>query len=140
MSFNFMAANTTCSDFGALKIKSAIVSPSICYEVMAWSGEWPRGDTPHPRSGAVAALRWTSCVEIPQVQGQRNPSEMVGAGAAVRRYSTCKGKGEAPASSRRGESVFRIKPHSRQRCLEVSNETCVHQDPGTPERLRQNCV
>jgi len=37
-SFNFMAAVTICSDFGAPKIKSvsvSIVSPSICHEVMA---------------------------------------------------------------------------------------------------------
>ena len=36
-SFNFMAAVTICSDFGAPKIKSATVStvsPSICREVM----------------------------------------------------------------------------------------------------------
>ena len=35
--FNFMAAVTICSDFGAKKIKSDIVStvsPSICHEVM----------------------------------------------------------------------------------------------------------
>ena len=37
VSFNFMAAVTICSDFGAKKIKSltvSIVSPSICHEVM----------------------------------------------------------------------------------------------------------
>ena len=37
MSFNFMAAVTICSDFGAPKIESATVSlvyPSICHEVM----------------------------------------------------------------------------------------------------------
>ena len=37
MSFNFMAAVTVCSDFGAPQIKSvtvSIVSPSICHEVM----------------------------------------------------------------------------------------------------------
>ena len=37
MSFNFMAAVTICSDFGAPKIKSDsvfTVSPSICHEVM----------------------------------------------------------------------------------------------------------
>ena len=36
-SFNFVAAITVCSDFGAQKIKSATVStvsPSICHEVM----------------------------------------------------------------------------------------------------------
>ena len=36
-------------------------------------------------------------VEIPHVEGQRNPSKTVGAGMAVRRYPTPKGKGEAPA-------------------------------------------
>ena len=37
MSFNFMAAITICSDFGAPKIKLATVStvsPSICHEVV----------------------------------------------------------------------------------------------------------
>ena len=37
MSFNFMAAVTTCSDFGAQKIKDATVStfaPSVCHRVM----------------------------------------------------------------------------------------------------------
>ena len=36
-SFNFMAAVTICSDFGAKKTKSvtvSIVSPSICHEVI----------------------------------------------------------------------------------------------------------
>ena len=41
---------------------------------------------------------------------------------------------------RRGEITFRIKPHTRQRCSEVSKITCAHQDPETPQRLRQNCV
>ena len=37
VSFNFMAAVTTCSDFGAQNLKSvtvSTVSPSICYEAM----------------------------------------------------------------------------------------------------------
>ena len=37
MSFNFMAAITICSDFGAPKVKTetvSTVSPSICHEVM----------------------------------------------------------------------------------------------------------
>ena len=37
MSFNFMAAVTICSDFGALESKVSncfIVSPFICHEVM----------------------------------------------------------------------------------------------------------
>ena len=53
-----------------------------------WSGEWPRGDTAHPRSGEVAVLHWTSRVKIPHVQGQRKPSKTVGTGAAVRKYPT----------------------------------------------------
>ena len=41
---------------------------------------------------------------------------------------------------RRSEFTFKIKRHSHQRCSEGSNELCAHQDPGTPQRLRQNCV
>ena len=41
---------------------------------------------------------------------------------------------------RRGKFTFRIKPHSLQRCSEGSNTTCAHQDPGTPQRPRQNFV
>ena len=41
---------------------------------------------------------------------------------------------------RRGEFTFRIKPHSHQRCSEGSNKLCVHQDPRTSQRLRQDCV
>ena len=40
----------------------------------------------------------------------------------------------------RGKIMFGIKPHTRQRCLEGSNKTCVHQDPETPQRLSQTCV
>ena len=47
--------------------------------------EWPRGDTPHPRSGAVAKRRYPmskvrsiSREETTHVQGKRNPSKMVG--------------------------------------------------------------
>ena len=36
------------------------------------------GDTPRPRSGAAAALCWSSREEIPYVQGKRNPSKRVG--------------------------------------------------------------
>ena len=41
-------------------------------------GQWPRGATPHPRSGAAAALCWSSHEEIPHIQGKRNPRKMVG--------------------------------------------------------------
>ena len=62
------------------------------------------------------ACCWSGCEEIPHVQGQRrSPSKMV------------------------GEITFRIKPHTCKRCSEGSNLPCVHKDPETPQRLRQNC-
>ena len=108
--------------------------------VWHWSGERPRGDTLRPMSGVAPALHCTSHVEIPNVQGQKNPSKMVGTGVAVRRHPMSKGKGETQQDARRGEFVFRINPHSCQRHSEGSNKPCVHQDPGTPQILRQNCV
>ena len=41
---------------------------------------------------------------------------------------------------RRGKITFGIKYHIHQRCSEDSNTPCVHQDPETPQRLRQDCV
>ena len=144
------------------KIKSvtvSTVSPSIRHEVMglqprgsvASSGcttleeaatVWPSSscNTPHPESGAVAALCWSGCEEIPHVQGQRNPSKTVGPGAAVRRYPCPRAKEKPQKDGRRGEFAFRIKPHSRERCSEGSNKPCVHQDTETPERVKHNCV
>ena len=46
--------------------------------VQHWGGKRPRGATPCPRQGAAAALCWISREEIPNVQGKRNPSKMVG--------------------------------------------------------------
>ena len=40
---------------------------------------------------------------------------------------------------KRGKITFRIKPHTHQRLSEGSNIPCAHQDPETPQRLRQNC-
>ena len=48
-------------------------------------------------------------------------------------------KKEPQNDGKRGKSAFRIKPHT-QRCSEVSNKPCVHQDPETPQRLRQTCI
>ena len=42
--------------------------------------------------------------------------------------------------SRRGKILFRTILHTRQRCSESLNIPCAHQDPETPQRLRQNCV
>ena len=41
---------------------------------------------------------------------------------------------------RRGKFTFKIKPHSYQRRSEGSNKPSAHQDPGSPQRLRENCV
>jgi len=41
---------------------------------------------------------------------------------------------------RKGEIIFKIKPHIHQRCLEGSNKSSAHQDPKTPQRQSQNCV
>ena len=43
-------------------------------------------------------------------------------------------------NGRRGEIMFGVKPHTRQRCLEDSHIPCMHQDPETPQKLKQNCV
>ena len=72
-------------------------------------------------------------------------------GPTVRRYPTsrvreCGGtphpraKEKPQQDGRRGEFVFKIKSHSLQRCSEGSNKPWVHQDPGTLQRLRQNCL
>ena len=66
-------------------------------------GMWPRGATPRPRSGgaavrrypsskvrAVPVLSWSSHEEIPQVQGKRNPSKMVGVERGHQRADTLK--------------------------------------------------
>ena len=57
-----------------------------------------REEIPHVQGQELlAALHWTGCVEIPHIQDQKNPSKMVGTGAAARRFPMSKGKGEAPA-------------------------------------------
>ena len=48
-----------------------------------------------------------------------------------------KAKESPQQDGRRGEILFRIKPHTHQRC---SEEPCGHQDTETPQRLSQNCV
>ena len=62
------------------------------------------------------------------------------AGGTLRRYPMFKGKEKPQQDGRRGKIVFRIKPHTCQRCSDGSNIPCTHQDPETPQRLRQNCV
>ena len=71
----------------------------IIFNVSCVALEWratERSDL-RPKSGAAPVLHCTSYVEIPNVQGQKNPSKMVGTGVAVRRHPMSKGKGEDPA-------------------------------------------
>ena len=49
-------------------------------------------------------------------------------------------KDKPQQDGRRGKIAFRIESHTHQRYLEGSNKSCVHQDPETPQRLRQNCI
>ena len=58
----------------------------------------------------------------------------------MRRYPCPRAKEKPQKDGRRGEIAFRIKPHTCQRLSEGSNIRCVHQDPETTYRLRQNCV
>ena len=60
---------------------------------------WPRGDTTHPRSGAAAALCWSSREDISHVQGKRNPSKTVGVAKGHQRADTMK-----PYSQKTSES------------------------------------
>ena len=41
---------------------------------------------------------------------------------------------------RSGEIMFRIKPHTRQRCSGGSDKLCAHQDPDTPETEPELCL
>ena len=50
----------------------------------------PRGATPCPRSGGVAALCWGSCEDIPHIQGNRNPSKTVDVARGHQRADTLK--------------------------------------------------
>ena len=64
-------------------------------------------------------------------------------GVTLRRYPKLKGKGEAPTRWKEGQNreiTFRIKSHTCQRCSEGSNKPWVHQNPETPQRLKQSCV
>ena len=70
-----------------------------------------------PRSSSCAVLEWF-WGDTPRPRAKEKPQQ----------------------DGRRGKIMFRIKPHTCQRCLEGSNKPCVHQDPETPQRLRQNCV
>ena len=58
-----------------------------------------RGDVPRPRSGAAAALSWSSCEEIPHVQGKRNPSKMVGAERGHQRADRLKSQSQKTSQS-----------------------------------------
>ena len=55
-----------------------------------------------------------------------------GAGATLKRYAMSKGKEKPQQVGRWSKMAFKIKPHTRQRCSEGSNKSCVHQDPETP--------
>ena len=60
---------------------------------------WPRGDIPRPRSGAAAALCWSSHKEIPRILGKRNPSKTVGAERGHQREDRLKPQSQTTSQS-----------------------------------------
>ena len=90
--------------------------------------EWLWGDTPRPRA------------EKPQ-QDCRCYSAGCTVLERLSEDTPCQRAKEKPQQDgKRGKIAFRIKPHTCQRRSEVSNKPSAHQDPETPQRLRQNCV
>ena len=86
------------------------------------------GDTPGPRAEKPQqdGRHWSgSCVALEQLWGD-SPHP--------------RAKEKPQQDCRKGKITFRIKPHTCQRHSEGSNKPCVHQNPETPQRLRQNCV
>ena len=62
-------------------------------------------------------------------------------GSHQKKDAPCPSTKEKPQQDgRKGETAFKIKPHTGQRCSEGSYKPCAHQDPETPQRLRQSCV
>ena len=100
-------------------------------------------------SGKVSVPFWVRAINIPQDTGVLWNTIWT---VTSRESSSCvvlerlwqdapRPKAEKPQQNgRRDKIAFRIKPHTCQRCSEGSNKPCEHQDPGTPQRLRQNCV
>ena len=66
--------------------------------------ERPRGTTLRPRSGAAAALCWSSREEILHTQGKRNPSKTVGTERGHQREKQAQGAG-ATGTGCRGNPV-----------------------------------
>ena len=61
--------------------------------------------------------------------------------APTKKDTPCPRAKEKPQQDgRRGKMAFRIKLLTLQRCSEGSNKPCAHQDPETPQKLRQNYV
>ena len=87
-----------------------------------------QGDTPCPRAKEKPQqdIRcWSSgCMALEWLSGD----------------TPCPRSEKPQQDGRKGKFTFRIKPHSLQRCSEGSKKPSVHQDPETPQRLRQNCV
>ena len=81
-----------------------------------------------------------------QVAERRYPTYKVRSCSYASLDQTCvdtahsRAKEKPQQDGRRGKFTFRIKPHSHQRHSEGSNKPCAHQNPGTPQKVRQNCA
>ena len=100
---NWYKFQLMCYNFRILNVIPTVLTKKIAIEECRSSGcvtqEWQRGATPCPRSGAAAALSWSSHEDMPHVQGKRNPSKMVGAERGHQRADTLK-----PHSQRTSQS------------------------------------
>ena len=105
------------------------------------------------RSGIVrlydGIIRWRSrsmCArlllqELQNYNSLLNNHRQEKVGSHQKKDTLCQRAKEKPQKDgRRGKIVFRIKIQTCQRHSENSNKPCAHQDPETPQRLRQNCV
>ena len=80
--------------------------------------EWLWGNTPSPRAEKPQqdSRHWRcSCATLGQLWGD---------------IPCPRAKEKPQQDGKKSKIMFRIKPHTCQKCSEGSNKTCVHQDPG----------
>ena len=100
MDLTFQVPMQHCSlQHWTLLLSPVPFTTGCCGAAAATAQDWPRGATPRPRSGTVAALCWSSCEEIPHVQGKRNPSKTVCAERGHQRADRLKPQSQTTSQS-----------------------------------------
>ena len=77
-----------------------------------------------PRNMVKPTQRLQLDKDLKELKWQSKASSSCGAGVTLRIYPMSKGKGKPQQDRRRGKIMFRIKPHTRQKCPEGSNKPC----------------